>query len=150
MELAGRNQLSRSPNDYPEPGTLWRNRIGGQSKRFRDRPMSHLLAWVLTSFRSERVLFRPGGVNLRARLCGVPNTRCAHVGARHSRPRLDAYSSRPIFCEGACTPPRNPSISLPGRKMPPFRIGNCQCLIKRFLVFIRKGSFSESETASLL
>jgi len=24
------------------------------------------------------------------------------------------------------TPPRNPSISLPGRKMPPFRIENCQ------------------------
>ena len=29
-------------------------------------------ASVITSFHPERVLFRPGGVNLRAYLCGVP------------------------------------------------------------------------------
>ncbi len=37
----------------------------------------HLIAsfvyiWHLTSFRPKRVLFRPGGVNLRVCLCGVP------------------------------------------------------------------------------
>ncbi len=30
------------------------------------------------------------------------------------------------------TPPRNPSISLPVRKMPPFRVGNCKCRIRGF------------------
>src|SRR5208283_2018859 len=48
------------------------------------------------SFRPERVIFRPGGVNLRALL----------VRRTH------------------CTPPRKPLISLPELKIPPFRIGN--------------------------
>ena len=37
------------------------------------------------------------------------------------------------------TPPRKPSISLPGRKMPTFRIGNCQYLIQGFRMDTRRG-----------
>jgi hypothetical protein len=50
---------------------------------------------MLNSFRPERVLSRPGGVNLRSCLCGYGRT-----------------------------PPRNASISLPGQKIPAFQIGN--------------------------
>jgi len=45
-------------------------------------------------------------------------------GGRRGFAGLDLQSRRSAR-RYASTPPRNPSVSLPVRKMPPFRIGNC-------------------------
>gem|GEM_PF-3853186 len=66
--------------------------------------MGHALA--LISFRPERVLFRPGGVNLRAHLCGVLKYASAqplHFLARTKNPSFPDRKltvSHPVFPDG--------------------------------------------------
>ncbi len=76
-----------------------------------------------TCFRPERVLFRPGAWEP-----GPPaDLATAFGGGRRGCGGLYHRSQRSAR-RYRCTPPRSPSISLPGRKMPPFRIGNSHVL----------------------
>jgi len=49
-----------------------------------------------------------------------------------SFPPWRCQSARFLVRRSAATPPRNPLISLPGRKIPRFRSGNRSCLIRSF------------------
>jgi hypothetical protein len=73
------------------------------------------------SFRPERVLFRPGAVGPPAEISTL-----REAGGRRGFGGLD-HRSRRSARRYPCTPPHKPLISLPVRKIPPFRIGNCKC-----------------------
>jgi hypothetical protein len=75
---------------------------------------------TLHGFRPKRVLFRPGGVNLRACLCGVPLP--AKAGKRNDRIMYASAQASDFLA-------RTKNTSLLGQKI---RIENCMCLIRCF------------------
>ena len=73
----------------------------------RARGASHVPSiLLLNSFHPERVLFRPGGVNLRAFLCGVPKYASAQALAFLDRTKNASFPNRklqvphPLFPDG--------------------------------------------------
>jgi hypothetical protein len=91
-----------------------RNQSDSLSSPSRCRDIAPGEPGMLSSFHPERVLFRPGGRWDHWPDWPLPSAAAQpNLGSRRSARR---YSS---------TPPRNPSISSPGRKMPHLRIGNC-------------------------
>ena len=145
QQLAGLHPVSRLPKLYG--GQVTPSLTAPQSqnpRRSLATPVVLLNQPSQIRHKSRRDLMYRYLVSIRKRsfsalAVSIIGLACAAYPSPYPSPKGGGYTVHPLpLGEGGQRPsegpPRNPSISLPGRKMPRFRIGNQQFLIRSFRI----------------